>query len=200
MSEVFQFIIDKRRCRCKYVSVLSTIRTLDNLSYRPPRLLRAGRQSIDMSCVPGPQQQTCSSAFAVVSPCWDRQTDGHRTIAQTLLRKLCRRCQLFVDPLFKSRCLLLSWGAGSRYLYTAGTQRRQLSIDRRCCGAAVSRWDRLMGGHHRAYSVSNNCFSYTASSSLVISNRNSVTYGQTDGHRTFHPEKISHEHLTDLST
>jgi len=42
---------------------------------RPPLLL----QSVDVSCLPGPQQQTCSSGFAAVGPCWDRQTDGQRT-------------------------------------------------------------------------------------------------------------------------
>ena len=39
---------------------------------RPPLLQR----SIDVSCPPGPQQQTCSSGFAAVGPCWDRQTDA----------------------------------------------------------------------------------------------------------------------------
>ena len=34
------------------------------------------QQSIDSSCWLGPQQQTCSSGFAAVGPCWDRQTDG----------------------------------------------------------------------------------------------------------------------------
>jgi len=28
-----------------------------------------------ISCQPGPQQQTCSSYFAGVGPCWDRETD-----------------------------------------------------------------------------------------------------------------------------
>jgi len=28
----------------------------------------------------GPQQQTCSSAFAAAGPCWDRQTGGHGTV------------------------------------------------------------------------------------------------------------------------
>jgi len=43
---------------------------------RKPLLLTAGQQSIDIFCPPGPQQQTCSSGFAVVDPFWDRQTDG----------------------------------------------------------------------------------------------------------------------------
>jgi len=34
--------------------------------------------------MPGPQQQTCTSGFAAVGPCWDgqteRQTDGYRTV------------------------------------------------------------------------------------------------------------------------
>jgi len=29
------------------------------------------QQSIDVTCSPGPQQQTCSSGFAAVGPCWD---------------------------------------------------------------------------------------------------------------------------------
>jgi len=33
------------------------------------------RQSIDISCPPSRHQQTCSSGFAAVGPCWDRQTD-----------------------------------------------------------------------------------------------------------------------------
>ena len=36
----------------------------------------AVQQSIGISCLPGPQQQTCSSGFAAVGPWWDRQTDG----------------------------------------------------------------------------------------------------------------------------
>jgi len=47
---------------------------------RKPLLLRAGQQSIDIFCPPGPQQQTRSSGIAVVDPFWDRQTDGHRTV------------------------------------------------------------------------------------------------------------------------
>jgi len=39
------------------------------------------QQSINISCPPGPQQQTCSSGFAAVGPYWDRQTDGHRTVS-----------------------------------------------------------------------------------------------------------------------
>jgi len=33
------------------------------------------QQSINISCPPGSQQQTCTSGFAAVRPCWDRQTD-----------------------------------------------------------------------------------------------------------------------------
>jgi len=33
------------------------------------------QQSIDISCLPGPQQQTCSSRIVAVGPCWDRLTD-----------------------------------------------------------------------------------------------------------------------------
>jgi len=39
------------------------------------------QQSTDISCVLRPQQQTCSTEFAVVGPRWDRQTDGHRTVS-----------------------------------------------------------------------------------------------------------------------
>ena len=43
----------------------------------PPLLLSAGCAAvIDVSFPPGPQQQTCSSGFAAVGPCWGRQTDG----------------------------------------------------------------------------------------------------------------------------
>jgi len=51
------------------------------------------QQLISISCLPGTQQQTCSSRFATVAalgPCWDRQTDGHRTVSQTLLYTPCR--------------------------------------------------------------------------------------------------------------
>jgi len=47
------------------------------------------QQSIDISCRSGPEQQTFSSGFAAVGPRWDKQTDGHRTVSQTLLRILC---------------------------------------------------------------------------------------------------------------
>jgi len=74
------------------------------------------QQSIDISCPPGPQQQTCSSGFAPVGPCWNRQTDiqtdGHRTITQTLLRILCghsqQRTQRGFTLLFVLPCL--AWG------------------------------------------------------------------------------------------
>jgi len=36
---------------------------------RMPLLLRAEQQSIDISCLPDPQQQTFSSGFAAVDPC-----------------------------------------------------------------------------------------------------------------------------------
>ena len=39
------------------------------------------QQSTDISCVLRPQQQTCSTEFAVVGPRWERQTDGHRTVS-----------------------------------------------------------------------------------------------------------------------
>jgi len=40
---------------------------------------------IDISRPPGPQQQTCSSGFAAVGPCWDRQTDGHCAVSPYVL-------------------------------------------------------------------------------------------------------------------
>ena len=43
------------------------------------------QQSVDISCQPDPQQQTCSTEFAAVGPCWDRRT-GRPTDALTLLR------------------------------------------------------------------------------------------------------------------
>jgi len=50
------------------------------------------QQLIDISSLPGPQQQTCSSGFAVVGPCWDRQTDtetdGHHTMIDHVLHTL----------------------------------------------------------------------------------------------------------------
>ena len=33
------------------------------------------QQSIDISCLPGPQQQTHCRRLAAVDPCWDGQTD-----------------------------------------------------------------------------------------------------------------------------
>ena len=47
------------------------------------------QQSIDIACLPGLLQQTCSSGFAVVGQCWDRQTDRRTDtvqVSQTLLR------------------------------------------------------------------------------------------------------------------
>ena len=57
------------------------------------------QQSIDISCVPGLQQEICCSRFAAVGPCCDRQTDRqmdrswsdrHHTVSQTLLCILCK--------------------------------------------------------------------------------------------------------------
>ena len=66
---------------------------------RPPLL----QQSIDISCPPGPQQQTCSSG--VPRPDWtDERADRHRQrnggpiVAQTLLRILCGQCQKCQTP------------------------------------------------------------------------------------------------------
>jgi len=66
-------------CLHAFVVVNSFLRTDDNVALPAfARLttlpLRAGQQSIYISCATGPQQQTCSSGFADVGPCWDRQT------------------------------------------------------------------------------------------------------------------------------
>jgi len=62
---------------------------------RPPHaaMLCAVQQSVDNSCRPGPQQQTCSSGFAAEGPCADGHTDGRPTDAETMLRILCGQCQ-----------------------------------------------------------------------------------------------------------
>jgi len=61
---------------------------------RTPLLLRAGQQLNDISCTPGPQQQTCSSGFAAVGfTGTDRQTDTVPSVTRTLLRMLCGQCQ-----------------------------------------------------------------------------------------------------------
>ena len=52
--------------------------------HSPADVMHTGQQPIDISCVPRPQQQTCSSGYAAVGPCWNRQTDrqmdGHCTL------------------------------------------------------------------------------------------------------------------------
>jgi len=44
---------------------------LPAFTHRKPLL----QQQIDTSCLPGPQQRTCSNGFAAVGPCRDRQTE-----------------------------------------------------------------------------------------------------------------------------
>ena len=67
-------------------------------------LLSIVQHSINISSWPGPQQQTCSSGFAAVGPCWDRQTDGQTdgrpTDAQALL---CIRDINEMSHFFRSR-------------------------------------------------------------------------------------------------
>ena len=65
-------------------SVFSFLRMLTTWHYphSPATLLCAAQKSIDISCRPDPQQQTCSSGFAAVGPCWDRQSD-RQTYGQT---------------------------------------------------------------------------------------------------------------------
>ena len=58
--------------------------TMWHYPHSPADVMHTGQQPIDISCVPRPQQQTCSSGYAAVGPCWnrqtDRQTDGHCTL------------------------------------------------------------------------------------------------------------------------
>jgi len=83
-------------CSCVIVINKSAFVYLNTLTkwrglHRPLLL----QQSIDISCWPGPQQQTCSSGFVAVRPWWDRQTerrtnqwmDGHLTVSETLLTR-----------------------------------------------------------------------------------------------------------------
>ena len=53
----------------------------------------AVQQSIDISCPPYAEQQTCSSGFAAVDPCRDRQTEVQRDVTRSLLCTLCGQCQ-----------------------------------------------------------------------------------------------------------
>ena len=65
-------------------SVFSFLRTLTtwhcphspDIGAAPLCVVQACIQSMDISCRPDPQQQTCSSGFAAVCPCWDRRTQG----------------------------------------------------------------------------------------------------------------------------
>ena len=73
-------------------NVFSFLRTLTTWHYplspaAAPHaaLLCALQQSIDISCLPGPLRQTCSSGYAAVGPWWDRQT-GRRTDARQMHR------------------------------------------------------------------------------------------------------------------
>ena len=45
---------------------------------RPPH---AATAAIDWYLPAGPQQQTCSSEFAAVDPCWDTHNDGHCVVS-----------------------------------------------------------------------------------------------------------------------
>ena len=58
-------------------SVFGDVRTLTtyHCPHSPAARRRCSNRSIAPACL-GPQQRTCSSAFAAVGPCWDRQTDG----------------------------------------------------------------------------------------------------------------------------
>jgi len=69
----------------------------------PPLL----QQSIDISCLPNPQQQTCSSGFAAVGPCWDRQTKGQtdRRTDTVTFHRLCSA--YYVGSVNNQRILLL---------------------------------------------------------------------------------------------
>jgi len=54
-------------------------------------LLTAGHATIDISCPPGPQQQTRRSGVYVAAECWDRQTD-RRTPADSASEEESRKC------------------------------------------------------------------------------------------------------------
>ena len=49
--------------------------TTGHCPHSPAARRCCSNRSISPACL-GPQQLTCSSAFAAVGPCWDRQTDG----------------------------------------------------------------------------------------------------------------------------
>jgi len=71
--------IVQMKITCIYRSVFSYLRTYADMAlleftYRCCSV-QTVHQSIDSSCLPSPQKQLCSSWFAAVGPCWDRQTD-----------------------------------------------------------------------------------------------------------------------------
>jgi len=62
---------------CCRTSLCSAIMFANNLALHIyTHCMSAMHQSISISCLLGPQQQTCSSGFAAVGPCCNRRTDG----------------------------------------------------------------------------------------------------------------------------
>ena len=57
-------------------------------------LLNDGRATIDISCLPGPQQQRAAAR-------WDRRVNGHPTDTQTLLPILCGHNHTRLTALFR---------------------------------------------------------------------------------------------------
>ena len=57
--------------RCAELPTYADNVALPAFAHRTPLL----QQSVHISRSPDPQQQTCSSGFAAVGPCWDRLTD-----------------------------------------------------------------------------------------------------------------------------
>ena len=69
-------VTEKSKQVCVQLPTYADNVALPAFASRPPLL----QQSIEISCPPGLQQQTCSSVFVAVGPCWDRQTDRHRNV------------------------------------------------------------------------------------------------------------------------
>ena len=69
--------VPRQHCSSLNKSVLSFLHMLTTCTSNcqlPTTLLCAVQQSIDISCQPSPEQQTCSTGFAAVGPCWESQT------------------------------------------------------------------------------------------------------------------------------
>jgi len=74
------------RCRST-VSLASPIQQSPNISLcSASRVHTCSNRSISPASRAHSSKPSCSSEFAAVCPCWDRQTHGHRTVTQTFLR------------------------------------------------------------------------------------------------------------------